>query len=246
MYSTKIEDFGCIRHSQYEYIGASPDGINCDPFTERYGRMLEIKNVVNRELNGNPTKAYWIQMQMQMETCDLNECDFFETKFMEYESEEAFYDDVESREYKGVILYFVERVSIGSFSMSTNNAPHYVYMPLNIPLNKESIDEWIQLTRQQLRRDWSLYTTLYWYLDDYSCVLVERNRLWFANALPKIEETWNTVLQERVTGYEHRAAKKRLLKINKVDSVVQQDKDSKQINANPVWMKTNSVCLVKL
>ena len=32
-------------------------------------------------------------MQPQMETCELNECDFLETRFKEYESEEEFLVD---------------------------------------------------------------------------------------------------------------------------------------------------------
>ena len=56
MYHTQIKDFGCIQHSKYKFLGASPDGINVDPHNERYGRMLEIKNIVNREINGIPKK----------------------------------------------------------------------------------------------------------------------------------------------------------------------------------------------
>ncbi len=93
LYNTKIEDFGCIKHPKYPFIGASPDGINIDENNPRYARMLEIKNVVNREITGIPKMEYWIQMQVQMETCDLNECDFLETKFLEYHNYEDFMSD---------------------------------------------------------------------------------------------------------------------------------------------------------
>jgi putative phage-type endonuclease len=73
IYNTKVEDFGCIKHDDYYYIGASPDGINVDPSSSRYGRMLEIKNIVNREITGIPKEEYWIQMQVQMETCNMND-----------------------------------------------------------------------------------------------------------------------------------------------------------------------------
>ena len=79
LYKTTIEDFGCIQHKTYKFIGASPDGINVDPTSDRYGRMLEIKNIVNREITGIPKKEYCIQSQLQMEVCELNECDFLET-----------------------------------------------------------------------------------------------------------------------------------------------------------------------
>ena len=79
MYNTKIGEFGCIKHKTIKHLAASPDGINIKKNNSRYGRLLEIKNIVNREINGRPKKEYWIQMQMQMECCDLDECDFIET-----------------------------------------------------------------------------------------------------------------------------------------------------------------------
>jgi hypothetical protein len=88
---------------KYDYIAASPDGINVDSNNERYGRMVEIKNIYNREIDGIPTDNYWIQMQFQMEVCDLDECDFFETRMKEY-SEEEFYADTTSK-YKGVVQF---------------------------------------------------------------------------------------------------------------------------------------------
>ena len=111
LYNTEITDFGCIKHPQYPFIGASPDGINTDPTNLRYGRMLEIKNIVNREINGIPKTEYWIQMQLQMETCDLNECDFLETKFVEYESYNDFIQDgnfthTNDGKSKGIMILF--------------------------------------------------------------------------------------------------------------------------------------------
>ena len=50
--------------------------------------MVEIKNIVNREISGRPSEAYWIQMQLQMECCNIDVCDFVETRFKEYETEE--------------------------------------------------------------------------------------------------------------------------------------------------------------
>ena len=50
---TKIEDFGCLEHETIPYLAASPDGINVDPTSELYGRLLEIKNPVSRKNNWN-------------------------------------------------------------------------------------------------------------------------------------------------------------------------------------------------
>lgn len=246
LYGTKVGEFGCIRHPVHEFIGASPDGINIDPLSERYGRMLEIKNIVNRELNGIPKPEYWVQMQIQMETCDLDECDFLETVFKEYPDEDAFYQDPVSRDFKGIILHFVQRVSMGDSNalLTINHNPRYEYMPLDNDLGKESIDRWIQETRTALRREWSLYEVKYWYLEDYSCIMVPRNREWFKAALPKIQETWNTILKERDSGYEHRASKKRVLKQDAIQ-VTHGNEDSTNICILNM-PKTNAVCLVKL
>ena len=241
LYQTNVEDFGCIQHAQYPYIGASPDGIITDPESNRYGRMLEIKNIVNREIDGVPSKAYWVQMQVQMETCDLDECDFLETRFKEYETEEQFYEGTSER--RGVILYFVERVSMGenTSTQQYSGSPKYVYMPFSIELTKTSVDAWIEATRTTMRRSWSLYTPIYWRLDEMSCVLVERNRMWFKHAQPKIDEIWKIIVAERETGYEHRAAKKKIVKLEVVNGAC--ENDSKQIKNLPIL---GGVCLVKL
>ena len=112
VYSTQIKEYGCIPHETHKFLGASPDGINVDPNSNRFGRMLEIKNIVNREINGIPKKEYWIQMQMQMECCNLFETDFLECRFKEYADYNEFikdgdsFDKTENGKYKGVMLQF--------------------------------------------------------------------------------------------------------------------------------------------
>jgi len=199
-YNTEISDFGCIQHPKYPFIGASPDGINTDANNARYGRMLEVKNIVNRVINGIPKMEYWIQMQIQMETCDLNECDFLETKFVEYENEEAFNSD-------GSYTYSADNKLKGQMIMFyINGSVHYEYAPLYNTekefcewekdiLNKNSHGEWIK--------------NIFWKLEIYSNILVLRNKLWFEASIPIIEELWNNVINERISGYEHRAPNKR-------------------------------------
>ena len=86
--------------------------------------MLEIKNIVNREINGNPKKIYWIQMQLQMEVCNLNECDFLECRFKEYESEEEFRED-------GTFNYNNNDKMKGILHFQQDGKPAYEYMPIN-------------------------------------------------------------------------------------------------------------------
>jgi hypothetical protein len=208
MYKTKVDDFGCIQHDTYSFLGASPDGINVDQNSDRFGRMLEIKNIVNREITGIPKKEYWVQMQLQMEVCNLDECDFLETKFTEYPDETAFFQDSKEQELdsnvnlkQGIILHF----------HTTNSAPYYVYKPLNI-VDPEKIEEWSETMvakYESLEHNMLFIKHIYWKLEKLSCVLVTRNKKWFQDNIGQIENIWRIIEKERITGYQHRAPNKR-------------------------------------
>jgi putative phage-type endonuclease len=200
--NTKVSQFGCIPHAKYSYIAASPDGIVCDESSELYGRMIEIKNVVSREINSIPKMEYWIQMQLQMEVCNLNECDFLETKFTEYLNEEEYLEDVSSSCYRGFIMQFYN-----------NGEVYYEYPPFT--LNAIHSNEYINWTNAQLINNSSknYVSNIYWKLEVVSCILVLRNNLWFKNALPYIEIFWNNLVVERDSGaYKERLSTKQKLK----------------------------------
>jgi len=195
MYKTRVADFGCLQHDVHLFLGASPDGINVDPASQRYGRMLEIKNIVNRDITGIPKKEYWIQMQLQMETADLNECDFLETQFSE-EGDEG-NDEVKHKDalMTGTILYFMK-----------DGRPHYEYEPIGCV----SSEAWFAgaMERNQAHM-WM--KTIHWRLEKMSCVLVLRNKLWFQHAIKVLADLWQTIVKERSNpqGCEHRAPKRR-------------------------------------
>jgi len=199
LFDATIEQFGCIPHSRYYFIGASPDGINVRRGSRTYGRMLEIKNPISRELTGIPKKDYWVQTQMQLEVCDLEECDLFECKFAEYESSESYWASVRGDDatepappYCGIIVEF-----------SADGETVYEYAPLDVCKNEEAFDEWaddiiVKQTTDTTRKgktEW--IRNFYWRLEEYSCVLIERNRAWFKAALPLFESLWDTVLRQR-------------------------------------------------
>jgi putative phage-type endonuclease len=201
MYKTKVEDFGCIQHPTYSFIGASPDGIIVDPSSERYGRMLEIKNVVNREITGIPKKEYWIQMQLQMEVCDLDMCDFLETKFEEYADKNAYDQDFTSNKLKGIIMHFHTK----------EGKPYYEYKPLHI-VEQDMSDKWEEdmIALHENGNEHIFMKTIYWKLEKWSCVLVQRNREWFKNNIKQLDNVWSIIEKERITGYDHRAPTKKV------------------------------------
>jgi len=200
--NTTVSEFGCVKHNKYSYIAASPDGIVCDENSPLYGRMLEIKNVVSREIDGIPMPAYWIQMQLQMEVCNLNECDFLETKFSEYLSQEDYLDDI-SNHYRGFIMQFCD----------TNGSVHYEYPPF--AMSKIDNKEYITWTQTQLLKNnnKTYIRNIYWKLEVISCVLVLRNKLWFKTVQPYIEIFWNNLIDEKESGtYTERISKKQKMK----------------------------------
>jgi hypothetical protein len=159
-------------------------------------------------------------MQLQMEVCDLDECDFLETKFIEYPDIESFTQDISSDVFidsqgseisnvclskdgkiKGEIIYFHTKEC----------KPFYVYKPLNC-FHSIEIEEWQNSTVDIYTAEPYNYTymkTIYWKLEVLSCVLVSRNREWFKNNISQIEKIWKIIEEERITGYQHRAPVKK-------------------------------------
>jgi hypothetical protein len=237
MYNSKVEDFGCIQHPNYKFLGASPDGIIIESSTGRYGRMLEIKNPISREITGIPKKEYWVQMQLQMEVCDLDECDFLETKFSEYTDYQSFKDDSDEAvyngekfnsyvtskngSYKGIIIHFHRK----------DGTPHYEYMPLNL-WTPNDIDVWEENTIKKYESEpykYSFLRFIYWKLEKLSCILVLRKKDWFKNNIGQLENVWNIVEKERMSGYEHRAPVKK----------------QKKEHSKPFIEKESQCCLLK-
>ena len=206
-FNTTVGEFGCKAHSDYPFLRASPDGINTDENNSLYGRLVEVKNPVSRKLSGTPKKDYWIQMQIQMEVWDLDECDFLETVFKSYENEEEFNNDGESYTRtandlrKGVMIHFYHK-----------EQPYYEYTPVDI--SKKDFDIWYDKIMEK-NKHMTWVKNGYWYLEDYSCVLVPRNNKWFKAVYPDFKELWNTILKERISGYEHRKPKKKNKKKSK-------------------------------
>jgi putative phage-type endonuclease len=190
-HKTIIQDFGCIEHPVYKFLAASPDGIVIGE--NNYGRMIEIKNVVSREINQIPKIDYYIQTQLQMEVCDLDECEFIETKFVEYESYNDYISDITENK-KGIIIVYVN-----------NFVYEYYYMPFNIKDEKD-INEWLD---NNMNHPGEWIKNVYWNLAVYSCVLIKRQKKWFEYAIPHLIDIWNTILVEKTGDYSDRAPRKK-------------------------------------
>jgi putative phage-type endonuclease len=206
----QVSQVGCIRHPRYPFIGASPDGVVVET-----GRGVEIKCVVSRTLTGVPTKAYWAQMQWQAECAGMEEIDFLECKFVEYESEQdaaadgSLYTSTNNEE-KGVMQQF-----------HGQGGTYYEYMPRE--LSQEGCAAWLEATATR-NQDATWVTTRWWKLAEHSCVVVPRQREWFAAVLPLARTVWDEVLHAREFGgcdrYKPANRQRRAIAEYEVDLVV--------------------------
>jgi putative phage-type endonuclease len=240
---TKIGEFGCIKHKKYDFIAASPDGINIDPSSEKYGTLLEIKNVVSRNITSIPKKEYWVQMQLQMEVCDLDYCDFLETKFVQYESEDAFLNDCcesnKPKNKKPTLLKNKEDKYIGLIIMFfEHEKPIYEYCPLelNTPSKILKWKENIINTYLHERPSSSWVDNIFWKCETYSCIYVERNRAWFNDALPEFKKTWDIINTARLNDTPPEASN--------ASSTIKKIRKTKK--AADIFSGNAGVCLIKL
>ena len=210
--------FGCISHSEHQFIGASPDGIVVRG--PRMGHLVEIKNIVSREISDIPIESHWIQCQVQMEVCDFPYCDYIQTAMKEVTFEE--FQQEQLADYKGVFMLLQYNQGgiqpLNDFTPPpgpSNNPSHkYVYMPLYLldkadpSLYETVIHSWIYDVLQS-SPDYFIVDIYYWKLVELSCVVIPRNREWFQSVLPRFESVWAKVEDGRKNGYEKYAPKRR-------------------------------------
>jgi putative phage-type endonuclease len=175
MNDKNVYEFGFIIHEKYSYLGASPDGITSD------GIMIEIKCPYKREINGIIPLYYWKQIQLQLEVCNLEVCDYIECNFEEYSNEKEFLKCNDSDiKYSGI---FIEIRSLKDNIFSGNSS--YIY-PDKILLTKQEYINWatdyIMKNNDKIDNKKYVYVQIYWKLLKYSCITVKRSKKWFRHA----------------------------------------------------------------
>tara|TARA_B100000686_G_C16775258_1_gene967989 strand:- start:804 stop:1934 length:1131 start_codon:yes stop_codon:yes gene_type:complete len=210
LYHVKVLDFGCIPHPKFDAFGASPDGICDDTGNDDYiARMVEIKCPPKRKFTKTVPGHYLMQVQGQLEVCDLDECDFFQVKIMEYDNYEDYCKDTfeiddtlqagrTSLNYpKGVVLTYKEGEKLS-----------YKYSSLN-QTDKELLD-WVESQTKE-----NIHEIKWWRIDRYECTLVKRDREWWMNSIDKILQFYIDLLHYRKDPDELEILKKRILESKK-------------------------------
>lgn len=215
------EEFGLLGHPEYYFLGASPDGI-CSPFkrdkitpTPLVGRMLEIKCPLMRKIKyeGDIKDKicpiyYWCQVQLQLECCDLDECDFVQCNIEEYKSREDWLNDTDdefdfkSKKYgleRGVIIELLsaklseDDFTDGEVKLSTvYNQASFIYPP-KIDMSIDELDNWILNEINNLKPTVKLHRIIYWRLIENNCTLILRDNQWFKDNLETLRTIWSYV-----------------------------------------------------
>jgi len=219
------EEFGLLGHPDYYFLGASPDGI-CSPYCKDMvtpnplvGRMLEIKCPLMRKIKytGNIIDNicpvyYWCQVQLQLECCNLDECDFVQCNIEEYNNRKEWLDDTHPDcDFKSC-KYNLERGAFIELLPNKLNKEDYnddnvmvtektiydktsfIYPP-KIDMSIRELDNWIlqELSDLQNKPEIRLNRILYWRLIERNCTLIKRDKAWFAENVSKMETMWKYV-----------------------------------------------------
>ena len=190
LYNIKVLDFGLVPHPVFDIFGASPDGICDDIGNDDYiARMVEIKCPPKRKFTKTVPEHYWMQIQGQLEVCDLDECDFFQVKLEEYESFEEYCKDI--FEIDGTIqngrtvLNFPKGV-VATYLIDGGYV--YDYCPLN--KSDQEIIDWVKYHKENdindTKKSEKLFEIKYWRIERYETTLVMRDEKWWNNIIGDI------------------------------------------------------------
>ena len=199
-----VREYGCIPHITLDYIGASPDGICCYESNNKHliGRMLEIKCPSSRVLIGTIPDYYHLQVQGQLEVCDLEWCDFLQCIIKEVDKTD-FYADVgedgnnnfrSNKMEKGVLITYYDNLK---------RKEGYKYAKVDDCLEEKTIKEWIHRVQAEiLDKNDDFLSVNYWILNEYSCILVKRDRKLWERMEKQLRAFWDDVLHYREIGYQ--------------------------------------------
>jgi putative phage-type endonuclease len=224
--NVRIIEYGLLKHSSISHLGASPDGI-CgyqtldNKFCKLVGRLLEIKcprtRVIKTEGEICP-KYYYVQVQLQLECCNLEECDFMQCKITDYPNRQAYLDDQDpdnpflsktTHLEKGCLIQLMpikEKCSCNTNMPNEYGCAKWLYPP-KIHLTNAEYDKWIaeqisnlgSLTKYNNEYHGYIFDrVIYWKFDQVSCVLIKRDKDWFAEQTPIIKKIWDYILYFRI------------------------------------------------
>ena len=182
LYNVKVLDFGLIPHPTFKAFGASPDGICDDTGNDEYvSRMVEIKCPPKRKFTKTCPPHYLMQVQGQLEVCDLDHCDFFQVKIEEYENYEEYEKDIFVNDDQIIpgrtYLNYPKGVTV-SYRKKDELKLTYLYPNLN--MTNEGYNDWIKEKKIEIIDNGDEYVeSKWWKITRFECTLIERDYNWW-------------------------------------------------------------------
>jgi len=171
----KVVDTSCVVHPRLPFLGASPDGIYFpDDFADpRWGKLIEFKCPISRKFDETTPipDAYYHQMQLQMECCNIDECDYVEMRFVTQTQTEWMANTTAN---KGRLVVF----DSGAVEYD-NGSPTW---------------------RADLKTRNEDFRVVHWALASWRIANVKRDYSWMATHEEELTEFWEEVLAHRRNG----------------------------------------------
>jgi putative phage-type endonuclease len=205
--SVKLYEFGLIPNNEIKCFGASPDGI-----TET-GIMVEMKCPYKRKCTNDVPEQYYLQIQGQLATCNLSNCDYVECYFEAYNDMceyEMMCKDMNTTNH-GIIIEFMNETEnyIYQYSpewLTTSQCINWANNEVAIYMKANPTHVFAKMTPFKLK---NMFHTR-----------VEFNKTLWEELVPLIYEFWEDVeklresgIQEKPKPIKEKAVSKRTLNI---------------------------------
>jgi hypothetical protein len=177
----KVYESGRLNHKINTHLAASPDGVIEEALhLEQLGRLIEIKCPYSRAIGGEIPSDYWIQMQIQMEVADVDECEYIECDIVSPRAKQQNPVDLSGTTYTGVV-YLLKQV------VEDDQPFDYKYLYGDIGSSE----------RPSIPDGYECIETIPWGLKRWHRKVVSRDRKWYEGTLPWQEAFWEDVAKAK-------------------------------------------------
>lgn len=180
----EIFEFGLITDESQQHFGASPDGIN------EMGIMIEIKCPYSRKIVDNYVpRKYYTQIQGQLATCCLQECDYIECDFEAYDNIITYKEYIHENFPENCL---VNHGVIAEYKHILTGEYFYLYSDAN-----NNVDDAIANIEQKVKtfisNDYTFVRFTPWHLKQMNVQRVMFDKDMWVEILPKIDLFWENV-----------------------------------------------------
>lgn len=172
-----IWESGRLTHPTNPQLAASPDGLVATATNPKHiGRLIEIKCPYSRTIGKEIPSEYWVQMQIQMEVADVDECEYIEVELVSKRANQSEPLDLSGTTFQGCVYLFKQTVKDGE---------PFEYKYVYGPIGSEEIPD--------APEGFECLEIIPWGLKAWHRKLVHRDRVWYQSTLPWQRAFWQDV-----------------------------------------------------